>query len=75
MKVGTQSRSSSIMVNMIFEIADLECLGRFGLKIVMYLIFIKFGTRNKLNMLLMNILIGIDYLDQKLEICETWFQN
>ena len=36
----------------------------------MYLNFMKFGTQNKLNMSIMNILIGIDYLDQKLEICE-----
>ena len=28
----------------------------------------KFGTQNKSNMLIMNIVIGIDYLDPKLEI-------
>ena len=52
---------------MIFEITDLDpklCLGRFGLKNAMCLIFIKFGTQNKLN--IMNILIGIDYLDPRL---------
>ena len=33
------------------------------------------GTRNKLNMLIMNILIGTDYLGRKLEIYEIWSQN
>ena len=47
---------------MIFEIADLESLGRLGLKIGMCLIFMKFGNENKSNMLIMDILIGIDYL-------------
>ena len=63
---------------MIFEIADLDpklYLDRFGFKIAMCLIFMKFATQNKLNMLVMNILIGIDYLDRKLEICEIWSQN
>ena len=35
----------------------------------------KFGTENKLNMLIMNILIGIDDLDLKLEIYEMWSQS
>ena len=61
--------------SMIFEIADLESLGRFDLKIAMCLIFMKFGNQKKSNMLIMNILIGIDYLDRKLEICEIWSQN
>ena len=63
---------------MIFEIADLEPklhLDRFGLKIAMCLIFMKSGNRNKLNMRIMNILVGIDYLDWKLEICEICSQN
>ena len=30
----------------------------------------KFGTKNKSNMLIMNILIGIDDLDPKLQICK-----
>ena len=48
-------------------------MGRFGLEIAMYLIFIKFGTQNKSNMLIMNILIGIDDLDWKLKICfQSW---
>ena len=55
--------------------ADLESLGRFGLKIAICLIFRKFGNQNKSNILIMNILIGIDYMEQKLEICEIWFQN
>ena len=35
----------------------------------------KFGTQNKLSMLIMNILFGIDDLDPKLQICEIWSQN
>ena len=34
----------------------------------------KFGTQNKLNMLNMR-LIGIDYLDRKLENFEIWSQT
>ena len=30
----------------------------------------KFGTKNKSNMLIINILIGIDDLDPKIQICE-----
>ena len=43
-------------------------MGRFGLKIAMCLIFMKFGNQNRMNILIMKILIGIDDLDQKLEI-------
>ena len=50
-------------------------MGRFGLKIAMCPIFMKFGTQNKSNMLIINILIGIDDLDPKLQICEIWSQN
>ena len=32
----------------------------------MYPMFMKFGTQNKSNMLIINILIGIDFLDPKL---------
>ena len=66
MKFGTESKSSLLIINMIFEIADLEpklYLDRLGLKIAMCLIFMKSGNQNKLNMLIMNILVGIDYLD------------
>ena len=35
----------------------------------------KFGAQNKLNMLIINTLIGIDDLDPKLQICEIWSQN
>ena len=63
MKFGTQSRSSSLIISMIFEIADLEGLGRFSLKIAICLIFMKFGNYKKLNMLITNILIGADYHD------------
>ena len=41
----------------------------------MCLIFMKFGTQNKSNMLIMNILIEIDDLDPKLKICKIWPQN
>ena len=37
--------------------------------------FIKFDAQNKLNMLIINIVIGIDDLDPKLEICEISSQN
>ena len=66
MNFGTQSRSSSLIINMIFEISDLESLERFGLKIAMCLIFMKFENQNKSNILIMNVLIGMDYLDPKL---------
>ena len=75
MKFGPESRSSLLIINMIFEIADLESLGRFGLRIAMCLIFMKFDNQNKSNMLIMNILVGINYFYQKLEICEIWSQN
>ena len=54
---------------------EIKNLGRFGLKIAMCLIFMKFSTQNKSNMLIMSILIGIDDLDPKLQICEIWSQN
>ena len=38
-------------------------------------IFMKFGTQNKLNMLIIKILTGIDDLDLKLQICKIWLQN
>ena len=47
---------------------------RFGLKIATSLIFMKFGTQNKSNTQIMNILIGIDDLKPKLQICEIWSQ-
>ena len=50
-------------------------LGRFSLKIAICPIFMKFGTQNKLNMLIINSLIGIDDLDSKLQICNIWSQN
>ena len=78
MKYGTKSRSSSFIINMIFEIVDIDSnlknLGRFGLKISV-LIFMKFDTQNKSNMLIMNTLIGIDDLDPKLHPCEIQSQN
>ena len=38
-------------------------------------IFMKSSTQNKSNMLIIDILIGIDDLDPKLHICEIWSQN
>ena len=38
-------------------------------------IFMKFGTQNKSNMLIINIFIGIDDIDPNLRICEIWSQN
>ena len=50
-------------------------MGRFGLKIAMCPIFMKFGTQNKSNMLIINIFIGIDDLDPKLKVYKiTKFQ-
>ena len=54
---------------------EIKSLGRFGLKIEMCMILIKFGNQNKSNMLIMDILIGIYDLDRNLEICEIWSQD
>ena len=35
----------------------------------------EFGTQNKSIMLIMNILIGMDDLQPKLQICEIWPQT
>ena len=53
---------------------EIKNLGRFGLKIAMCPIYEKFGSQNKSNLLIINILIGIDDLDLKL-LCEIWSQN
>ena len=80
MKFGTQIRSSSLIIIVIFGIADLEpklkaWADRFGLNIAMCLNFMKFGNQCKSNMLLMDILIGTDDLDRKSKICEMWSHN
>ena len=54
---------------------EIKSMGRSGLTIAMSLTFRKFGTQNKSTMLIINILIGIDDLDLKLQICEIWSQN
>ena len=41
----------------------------------MRMIFMKFDNQNKLGMLIMNVLIGIDGLDPKLKICKIWSQK
>ena len=78
MKFGDQSRSSSLIINMIIEIEDLDPKLKTWadlVKIAMCPIFMKFGTQHKSNMLIINILIGIDDLDPKLQICELCSQN
>ena len=63
---------------MIFEIADLDPKLKAWadlLSKLQYARFMKFGTQNKSNMLIMNILTGINNLDPKLQICEIWSQN
>ena len=54
---------------------EIKNLSRFGLKVAMCPIFMKVGTQNKWNMLIINILIGTDDLDPKLQICKIWSQN
>ena len=54
---------------------EIKYLGIFGLKIAMCLIFMKFGSQSKSNMLIINISLGIDDLDPKLQILEIWSQN
>ena len=78
MKFGNRSRSNSFIINMIFEIVDLDSKLKTWADLVskpMCRIFNKFGTQNKSNMLIINILIGIDDLDPKLQICEISFKN
>ena len=63
---------------MIFEIANLDPKLKTWVDLVsklQCLIFMKFGTQNKLNILSMNILIGIDDLDPKLQICKILSQS
>ena len=55
---------------MIFETADfdpkLKAWADLVSKLQICMIFMKFGTQNKLNMLIMNIALGIDNLGPKL---------
>ena len=77
-KFGTQNNLSTLIINMIFKIADLDPKLNTWADLVSKLLvanFIKFGTQNKLNMLIMNILVGSDDLDPKLQICENWSQK
>ena len=57
---GTQSRSSFVNhkygIGNCWSWLEIKNLARFGPKVVMCLIFMKFGTQNKSNMLIMNIL-------------------
>ena len=68
MKFGNQSRSNWLIINMIFEIANLDAKFKaWAADLVSKLqcarFFMKCGTRNKLSMLIMN---GIDDFDPKL---------
>ena len=69
MKFGNQSKSSLLIINMVFEIVGrdlkLKTSDRFYLKIAVCPIFMKFGTQNKSNMLIINILIGTDDFPHK----------
>ena len=47
---------------------EIKNLGRFGLKIAMCPVFMKVSTQNKLNILVMDLLIGTDNRDPKIQI-------
>ena len=53
--------------------SEIKNLGGFGLKITICPIFMKFAIQNKSGMLIINILIWIDDLDPKLQICRICF--
>ena len=76
MKFSSQSRSSSLIINMIFEIEDLDPKLKIWANLISKLqcaqFFMKFGTHNKSSMLIINI--SIDDLDPKLQICKIWSQ-
>ena len=76
MKFGTQSRSSSLIINVIFGIVDLDPklkkLGRFDHKVAMCSIFMKFDTQNKSNMPIMNIVLGMIILTQNYRFGQIW---
>ena len=72
MKFGTQSRSSLLIINMIFETGYLDQNSKTWEDLVSKLqcapIFMKFGTQCKSNMLIMNIVLGTDDLNPTLQI-------
>ena len=74
-----QSRSSLLIINIMFEIANLDpklkTWGRIGLKTATYPIFMKFNNLNKSNLLIMNILTEIDDFVPKSYVCKIWSQN
>ena len=49
-------------------------MDRFGLKVVMYPTFMKFGTQNKSNVLVIKILIGIAKFGPKIEMCSNFHE-
>ena len=61
MKCSTQSRSCLLIINMIFEIADgdpkLQTWADSVSKLQVAPIFMKFGTHNKSNMLIINTIL------------------
>ena len=78
MKFGNQSRSSSLIINMIFKIVDLDPKSKTWPDLVSKLQCARFLWNlalNKLSKLIIDILIRIDDLDPVLQICEIWSQN
>ena len=69
-KFDTQGMSSSLIVNMIFEIANLAPKSKTCADLVSKLrhapIFIEFGTKYKSEMLIGNMVLGIPDLNPKL---------
>ena len=69
MKFGIQSRSSSLILNMIFEncgsLPEIKNLADFVSKL-QCAPTLKFGTLCKSNMLIINMVLGIDDLDPKI---------
>ena len=69
-KFDTQSMSSSLIVNMIFEIANLAPKSKTCADLVSKLrhapIFIEFGTKYKSEMLIVNMVLGIPDPNPKL---------
>ena len=71
MKFGTQSRSSSLIINMIFEIMHLDPKLNTWSDLVSKL---QWHSEQILHANY-ELLIGIDDLEPNLQICEIWSQN
>ena len=76
MKFDNQIRSSLLIINMIFEIADLDPKLKTWANLVPKLkfsqIFMKFDTHSKSNVL--NIDILVTKFDPKTEMCSNFYQ-